>query len=90
LEIQSDLGIPPSHEGCLSSWARQGVLMLNAHSPSELASRVPIMEKVERFTRCSGAGTTQREDPVLFLCGQVSTRKMCAYFREQKKITTLF
>lgn len=29
-ELQSDLGIPPANHGCLESWARQGILMLNA------------------------------------------------------------
>ncbi|MFC6632165.1 uracil-DNA glycosylase [Microbulbifer taiwanensis] len=29
-ELQSDLGIPPAHHGCLQPWAEQGVLLLNA------------------------------------------------------------
>lgn len=29
-ELESDLGIPPASHGCLLSWARQGVLLLNA------------------------------------------------------------
>jgi uracil-DNA glycosylase len=29
-ELESDLGIPPPRHGCLDSWARQGVLLLNA------------------------------------------------------------
>ncbi|WP_438362334.1 uracil-DNA glycosylase [Marinobacterium sedimentorum] len=29
-ELQSDLGIEPAQHGCLESWARQGVLLLNA------------------------------------------------------------
>jgi len=29
-EIEADLGIAPSHHGCLQSWAEQGVLLLNA------------------------------------------------------------
>ncbi len=29
-ELKSDLGIAPPQHGCLSSWARQGVLLLNA------------------------------------------------------------
>ncbi|MGI8756444.1 MAG: uracil-DNA glycosylase [Acidimicrobiales bacterium] len=28
-ELQSDLGVPPPHSGCLDAWARQGVLLLN-------------------------------------------------------------
>jgi uracil-DNA glycosylase len=28
-ELESDLGIQPPHHGCLVSWARQGVLLLN-------------------------------------------------------------
>jgi uracil-DNA glycosylase len=29
-ELESDLGFPPPRHGCLDSWARQGVLLLNA------------------------------------------------------------
>lgn len=29
-ELQADLGITPAQHGCLESWARQGVLLLNA------------------------------------------------------------
>jgi uracil-DNA glycosylase len=29
-ELESDLGVPPPSHGCLDSWARQGVLLLNA------------------------------------------------------------
>lgn len=29
-ELQSDLGIKPPSEGCLESWAKQGVLLLNS------------------------------------------------------------
>ncbi|HEY2998842.1 MAG TPA: uracil-DNA glycosylase [Acidimicrobiales bacterium] len=29
-EMESDLGVPPPTHGCLDSWARQGVLLLNA------------------------------------------------------------
>lgn len=29
-EIEGDLGIPPPRHGCLTHWARQGVLLLNA------------------------------------------------------------
>jgi uracil-DNA glycosylase len=29
-ELQSDLGIPPASHGCLVSWAKQGVLLLNS------------------------------------------------------------
>ncbi len=29
-ELESDLGVPPPRHGCLESWARQGVLLLNA------------------------------------------------------------
>ncbi len=29
-ELEADLGVPPPQHGCLDSWARQGVLLLNA------------------------------------------------------------
>lgn len=29
-ELNDDIGIPPASHGCLESWARQGVLLLNA------------------------------------------------------------
>jgi uracil-DNA glycosylase len=30
LELQKDLGIPPANHGCLTHWAKQGVLLLNS------------------------------------------------------------
>src|ERR1700733_13474364 len=29
-ELKNDLGIPPASSGCLESWAKQGVLLLNS------------------------------------------------------------
>lgn len=67
-ELQSDLGIlPPSH-GCLTDWAKQGVMLLNtvltvregeANSHKKLGWTI--------FTDQIISALNQREDPVIFL-----------------------
>ena len=68
LELEMDLGIPPSKEGCLSAWARQGVLLLNAtltvraDSPKSHHGR-----GWERFTDAVIRCLVRREDPIVFV-----------------------
>jgi uracil-DNA glycosylase len=86
LEIQSDLGIPPSHEGCLSSWARQGVLMLNATLTVRASEpRSHYGKGWERFTDAVVRVLLEREDPVIFLLWGKSAQEKCAHILESKK-----
>jgi uracil-DNA glycosylase len=68
LELQQDLGIPPSKEGCLSSWAKQGVLMLNATLTVRAGEpKSHYGQGWERFTDAVVARLLKREDPIVFI-----------------------
>ncbi|MCH9630043.1 MAG: Uracil-DNA glycosylase [Chlamydiia bacterium] len=67
-EIQSDLGITPPTHGCLESWAKQGVLMLNA--TLTVRSGQPKSHYGigwERFTDAVVEALCEKEDPIVFL-----------------------
>lgn len=78
LEMQKDLGIPPSNEGCLTSWAKQGVLLLNA--TLTVRSGEPKSHYGmgwERFTDAVIARLIKREDPIVFvLWGKSAQEKL--------------
>jgi uracil-DNA glycosylase len=67
-EMQTDLGIPRAKHGCLTSWAKQGVMLLNAvltvraHQPASHKDR-----GWEKFTDAVIRTLNQRERPVVFL-----------------------
>lgn len=68
LEIEQDLGIPPSQDGCLTSWANQGVLLLNSIltvRANEAKSHNGI--GWEQFTRAVVEKLLEREDPIVFI-----------------------
>jgi len=68
LELEQDLGIPPSKEGCLNMWAKQGVLLLNATLTVRKAEPKSHYGKGwERFTDAVVARLIEREDPIVFL-----------------------
>jgi uracil-DNA glycosylase len=68
LELEADLGIPPTKEGCLIPWAKQGVLLMNTtltvrkHEPRSHAGR-----GWELFTDAVVAKLWARKDPIVFL-----------------------
>ena len=67
-EQATDLGIQPPNHGCLESWARQGVLLLNAtltvraNEPKSHFGR-----GWERFTDRIVQLLCEREDPIVFV-----------------------
>lgn len=68
LELQNDLGVSSPEKGCLSSWAKQGVLLLNATltvRANEPKSHYGM--GWERFTDAVVMHLLQREDPLVFL-----------------------
>ncbi|CAM4256619.1 uracil-DNA glycosylase [Paenibacillus tarimensis] len=67
-ELQSDIGCQPPSHGCLTPWAKQGVLLLNAVLTVE-AGRPNSHQKLgwELFTDRIIAALGQREHPVVFL-----------------------
>lgn len=67
-ELEADLGIPPPPHGCLTSWARQGVLLLNAVLTVRAAAAGSHARKGwERFTDEVLRVVAARERPAVFL-----------------------
>lgn len=67
-EMQSDLGLTPPDHGCLESWAKQGVLMLNA--TLTVRSGQPKSHYGigwERFTDAVVEALCKKKDPIVFL-----------------------
>jgi uracil-DNA glycosylase len=86
-ELQNDVKIPPPKEGCLTNWAKQGVLMLNAtltvraHEPGSHRGK-----GWERFTDAAIQRITQREEPVVFLLWGKSAQEKYRHIISNQKI----
>jgi len=76
-EIQTDLDIPRPNHGCLTHWAEQGVLLLNATLTVEQGRAGAHQGKGwERFTDCAvQALNDQREQLVFMLWGSYAQKK---------------
>lgn len=67
-ELESDLEIRPAHTGCLESWARQGVLLLNTVLTVQAgASHSHRNQGWEQFTDQILIALDQRPDPIAFV-----------------------
>jgi uracil-DNA glycosylase len=67
-ELKEDLKIPIPKEGCLNSWAKQGVLLLNATLTVRAKEpRSHYGKGWERFTDAVIRLLTERKDPIVFL-----------------------
>jgi len=78
-ELQADLGIPPASHGNLSSWARQGVLLLNNALTVEEA-RAGSHQKLgwEAITDACVAAVAARAEPCVFLLWGSHAQKKAA------------
>ena len=76
-ELADDLGMVPPDHGCLTSWAQQGVLLLNATLTVEQANAGAHQGKGwEQFTdRAIQALNDQREGIVFLLWGSYAQKK---------------
>lgn len=76
-ELQADLGIRPPSHGCLSSWAKQGVLLLNAVLTVEAHKAASHQGKGwERFTdSIINVLNTQKQGLVFLLWGSYAQKK---------------
>lgn len=76
-ELQADLGIAPANHGYLESWARQGVLLLNAVLTVEMAKAASHQGKGwEQFTdRIIHILNDQHEGLVFMLWGSYAQKK---------------
>jgi len=84
-ELQSDLGVQPVNHGYLTSWAKQGVLMLNAVLTVEQANAASHQKKGwEQFTdKVIHIINEQLEGVVFLLWGSYAQKK--AAFVDQNK-----
>jgi uracil-DNA glycosylase len=82
-EMEEDVQVPPSKEGCLTSWAKQGVLLLNA--TLTVRAREPKSHHGrgwERFTDAVVRVLLERKEPVIFLLWGKSAQEKCAHILE--------
>lgn len=83
-ELESDLNIPKPSHGCLLSWARQGVLLLNA--TLTVRQNEPMSHHGrgwERFTDAVVRKLEERKDPVIFVLWGKSAQDKCRFLRQE-------
>ena len=79
-ELQADLGIAPPGHGCLESWARQGVLLLNSVLTVESGFAASHRGRGwERFTDAVIAKVNGLPHPVVFLLWGAYAQKKAAF-----------
>jgi len=86
-EIEADVGTPPPDHGCLESWAKQGVLMLNA--TLTVRAREPGSHRGkgwEAFTDHVIEALCKREDPVIFVLWGKSAQEKGAAIGERHPV----
>ena len=78
-ELQSDLGIPPRSDGCLTDWAAQGVFLLNTVLTVE-AGKANSHSKLgwQAFTDAVVASIAALPQPVAFLLWGAQAQKKAA------------
>ena len=79
-ELESDLDISRPSQGCLLSWAQQGVLLLNA--TLTVREGEPLSHHGrgwERFTDAAIKRLEEREDPVVFVLWGKSAQDKCRF-----------
>lgn len=77
-ELKEDLGIPFASHGCLESWAKQGVLLLNATLTVRANNpRSHYGKGWERFTDAVVEKLCARRDPMVFLLWGRSAQEKC-------------
>ncbi|WP_085032351.1 uracil-DNA glycosylase [Ensifer aridi] len=89
-ELQEDLGIPTARHGFLESWARQGVLLLNAVLTVERGRAASHQGRGwERFTDAVIRAVNEQEQPLVFmLWGSYAQRKAAFVDRSRHLVLT--
>ncbi|MDH5358632.1 MAG: uracil-DNA glycosylase [Gammaproteobacteria bacterium] len=86
-ELQADLGIEPVHHGYLESWARQGVLLLNAVLTVEASNANSHQGKGwEQFTDKIIATVNERCEHVVFMLWGSYAQKKGAVIDSQRHL----
>lgn len=82
-ELKTDIGIESPTHGCLSEWAEQGVLMLNAMLTVRQSSPLSHQKKGwERFTDAVIKKLFERETPVVFLLWGKYAQDKCIHLSQ--------
>jgi len=77
-EMEGDVQTPRPQQGCLTAWAEQGVLLLNATLTVERGQPQSHAGKGwEQFTDAVIAKIAEREEPVIFLLWGKSAQEKC-------------
>lgn len=80
-ELEADLGIKPPSHGNLESWAKQGVLLLNAVLTVRAKTPQSHAKKGwEMFTDAIIKRLVERKDPVIFVLWGKSAQDKCRHF----------
>ena len=79
-ELQTDLGLSPPDHGCLTKWAEQGVLLLNATLTVRQGEPMSHHGKGwEMFTDAAIKILSERSDPLVFLLWGRSAQQKCQH-----------
>lgn len=85
-ELNDDLNIPISQDGCLSKWAKQGVLLLNATLTVRAGEpRSHYGKGWERFTDAVVSKLVERDDPIVFILWGKSAQEKCENILQHEK-----
>lgn len=85
-ELHDDLNIPISQDGCLSKWAKQGVLLLNATLTVRAGEpRSHHGKGWERFTDAVVSKLVERDDPIVFILWGKSAQEKCEQILQHEK-----
>jgi len=77
-ELKSDLGIPIAEHGCLTNWARQGVLLLNATlTVLQKQPKSHYGKGWEQFTDFVVELLAKKDDPIVFMLWGRSAKEKC-------------
>lgn len=79
-ELNSDLGVPIPNHGCLTAWAKQGVLLLNATLTVSQSSPMSHHGRGwETFTDAVIQVLCKRSDPLVFILWGKSAQQKCQH-----------
>lgn len=82
-ELEQDLQIPPANHGCLSSWAQQGVLLLNATLTVRKGEPMSHAKRGwERFTTEVLRVIAKKKPAVAFILWGKSAQEKCEEIQE--------
>ena len=86
-ELQDDLAVQPPAHGCLTSWAEQGVLLLNATLTVEQANAGAHQGKGwERFTDQGIRALNDQRDGIVFLLWGSYAQKKGAFIDQSRHL----